>query len=651
MKTFTTRFRSLDKIDLFIEENSIKNSKNLLIQISSPFKYKQTLKDILKLLNSKFADAKIIGISSSKSLYESKITKDDIIISFTKFDKAILRLEHSFSTNEHFDYDKNLAKNIILDDTKALILFSTFDLNGQRLLENINKIDDDILVTGIAGSDELEFKDSFVISNTDVIESGYVVVSISGDIDVKNFYKIDWDAISKEFVVTKSKANRVFTLDDSLVVDIYKSYTGIDIKNLQRVSLQFPFIVQRDGFDLTMQIVDINSDGSVIFNTDIKEGEKLRLSFCDIDKSLNYKLPLNNSYEDIFLYSSVAREAFIPKLHSIELDQLKSQNIGFGAYGYGEYFKNSDLTLSLNNSICGLMLSENKNSIKTDRKLNKKYLNSDYETIKILSNIAKSSSNELELLNKKLQTKIDNSIKDIRKKESLMIHNSRLAQLGEMLALIAHQWRQPLSAISATTTGMQIKLEIDSADKKYLLNSLDHIEKYVLHLSDTIDDFTNFFKPNKKKESITVGEIIKKSLFISSSLLSKNSIEIVQKYNSKDELYTYPNELVQVILNLIKNSVNILVKRDIKDPTIFIKEYKKENLIVIEISDNGGGIDSKIFDKIFEPYFSSNSAKDSLGLGLYMSKFIIEESCKGSLDVSNSSNGAVFKITLDSLNS
>ena len=649
MKTFTTRFRDIDKLKVFIDENKIENSNNLLIQISSPTSYKRDLKNILNFLKEILKDAKILGVSTSVSIFEEKISKDNIVISFTIFEKATLKLSYLKATESSFDDGKSMAMDIVSDDTKALILFSTFDVNRQRLLNGIESVSKGIDLVGLVGSDDLNFSESFVISDRVILDSGYVLLSISGDIDVKSFYKSDWEPVSKEFIVTKTSQNRVFTLDNTPLLDIYDHYTGSDEKNYPKLSLQFPFSINKDGKVITLQIVKTFNDGSALFNTDIKKGDRLRLSFCSVDSFENYIYKDLDSYEQIFFYSSLARERFIKKLHIDELNRLKSINIAFGSYGYGEYFN----SMALNNSISALLLSENgvKKSQKKVNKNSKQIKDSSYESMKILSNIAKSSSNELELLNKKLKIKIDSSIKEIRKKESLMIHNSRLASLGEMLALIAHQWRQPLSAISATATGMQIKLEIGSAKKEYLLESLEHIEKYVLHLSDTIDDFTNFFKPNKKKESVRVEEIIKKALFISSSLLSKHSIEVVQKYSKDDKLYTYPNEIVQVILNIIKNSVNIFIKREIKDPTIYINEYKSNDKIIIELGDNGGGIDDKIIDKIFDPYFSKSSDKGSMGLGLYMSKFIIEESCKGRLEVLNSTDGATFKIILDSLNS
>jgi signal transduction histidine kinase len=364
----------------------------------------------------------------------------------------------------------------------------------------------------------------------------------------------------------------------------------------------------------------------------------------------------NGDFESLFIYSSLARERFINQIHLKELESITLLQNSFGGYGYGEFFQSGENSYLLNHSITFLALlesSQNKSSRTIKRR--KRYARSkedtkDLKTIEILSNIAKVSSHELELLNKKLNYKIESGVREMRKKESILIHNSRLAQLGEMLGLIAHQWRQPLSAISATATGMQVKLELDSANKEYLLESLDHIEKYVLHLSETIDDFTNFFKPVKKRENVEIKELIKKALFISSSLLSKNSIELIEKYCSDDKIYTYPNEIVQVILNIIKNSSNALEKNKIPNPEIYINEYKKGDKVVIEISDNAGGIDKKIIDKIFEPYFSTKDSKESMGLGLYMSKFIIEESCQGKLEVENSQRGAKFRITLETIN-
>ena len=279
-----------------------------------------------------------------------------------------------------------------------------------------------------------------------------------------------------------------------------------------------------------------------------------------------------------------------------------------------------------------------------------------YKKLKVLNSeleekteqVARHSAQVVDL-NATLEQRVKDELDKNREKEKQLILQSRLAQMGEMISMIAHQWRQPLSAISATSVSLRLKAELGRADREIVIKLSGDIAKYSEHLSSTIDDFRNFFKPNKESEIATYNELIKSVLgIINSSLISKN-IKLIQELESKNEFNTYSNELKQVILNLVKNAEDVLIENSIENPYIKIKTYelKDEKLkYVLEISDNGGGISPDIIDKIFDPYFSTKLDKNGTGLGLYMSKIIIQEHCMGTLDVYNNKDGAIFKIKL-----
>jgi signal transduction histidine kinase len=208
--------------------------------------------------------------------------------------------------------------------------------------------------------------------------------------------------------------------------------------------------------------------------------------------------------------------------------------------------------------------------------------------------------------------------------------------------MIAHQWRQPLSAISATSGTISLKARRDRLDKDTVMELANSITKYAQHLSSTIDDFRNFFKDKKDKDTISLKEVVEATLHIVNMSLENANIKINLDLVSDKEIQTYANELKQVILNIIKNAQDVLVDKEIQNPQIDI--YADNTTIVIR--DNAGGIPKEIIDKIFDPYFSTKTKKDGTGLGLYMSKIIIEEHCGGKISVYNGDNGAVFKIEL-----
>jgi len=259
--------------------------------------------------------------------------------------------------------------------------------------------------------------------------------------------------------------------------------------------------------------------------------------------------------------------------------------------------------------------------------------------------------------NKELEEEIAKAVEETRQKEKILQEQSRLAQMGEMISMIAHQWRQPLGAISSSIIGIQNKIAIgkfdlgDAKDKDRFLSFLEKkhngINGYVQFLSTTIDDFRNFFKPDKQKELIDITLPIKRALSIVKVSMSSKGIEIESNFENNDEIKVYQNELMQVILNILKNSEDNFKEKNIRNGKVILKTFKEDKKYILSMSDNGGGIELDIIKKIFNPYFSTKNEKNGTGLGLYMSKIIIEEHHKGKLTANNIDGGVEFKIVLN----
>ena len=245
---------------------------------------------------------------------------------------------------------------------------------------------------------------------------------------------------------------------------------------------------------------------------------------------------------------------------------------------------------------------------------------------------------ENELLNQKIQKEEEK----IKRQEEIMQQQHRLAQMGEMIAMIAHQWRQPLSAITAASVAISVKASRDKLDAQTAIELSTKIQEFSRHLSMTIDDFRNFFKSNKQKTSTDFKKISENVLSILEDSLKKNNIEVSCQYENVEEFVSYEGELKQVLLNLIKNSEDALIENNISEKKIMLIINKK----CLQICDNAGGIDDTILSKIFDPYFSTKTKKDGTGLGLYMSKVIVEDHCNGILKVNNTIDGAMFEIIL-----
>jgi len=252
---------------------------------------------------------------------------------------------------------------------------------------------------------------------------------------------------------------------------------------------------------------------------------------------------------------------------------------------------------------------------------------------------------QLKKLNETLENRIKKETQKNEEKQKVMFWQSRLASLGEMLANIAHQWRQPLTELSLTLYAMKNSIMQDNKDEaeEYYRES----KKIIKNMSDTIDDFTNFFRPDKEKHCFKVSESINEALSILEKIITKEMINIKVEVEVEDvEVLGIANELSQVIINLIRNSKDAFVQNGILIREMTIKTKKENGFVVIEVWDNAGGIKEKNIYKIFEPYFTTKHKSHGTGLGLFMSKMICEQGLGGSLDVRSKKQATVFSIKI-----
>lgn len=230
--------------------------------------------------------------------------------------------------------------------------------------------------------------------------------------------------------------------------------------------------------------------------------------------------------------------------------------------------------------------------------------------------------------------------------EKMMITQSRMAIMGEMIGMIAHQWRQPITVIGMITNNTILTLEFDELNKQSLLDDLNVVDKQIHYLSTTIDDFRNFFRPNKLPQNITLREISNDLL----TMLGKNyknfGINLSFDGDVDTPFVTYKNELMQVFLNILTNAKDAFEERHLPEPFILFRAVHSEEMITFSIQDNAGGIADNIIDKIFDPYFSTKAEKNGTGLGLYMSAIIIEKHLGGSIHVCSDSGGTIFTIAI-----
>ena len=274
------------------------------------------------------------------------------------------------------------------------------------------------------------------------------------------------------------------------------------------------------------------------------------------------------------------------------------------------------------------------------------------------------ATKQLKKLNDNLSQEVEEKIEKIRLKDQMLFQQAKMASMGEMIANIAHQWRQPLGSINSAIIGLKSKLAIEKFDLNttqgrdactdYFDQKLSKMEDYTKHLTNTIDDFRNFFKPNKDKTEFMISEVITTSINLLSANFQDSGIEILTDIKDK-KVYSLENELMQVIINILNNAKDALKKTTCHPyRVIYITTKSKGDVISITIKDSAGGVDEKIKNKILEPYFTTKHQSTGTGIGLYMSKEIIEKHLKGTLSTTNvhfphentHCHGAEFTITI-----
>ena len=241
-----------------------------------------------------------------------------------------------------------------------------------------------------------------------------------------------------------------------------------------------------------------------------------------------------------------------------------------------------------------------------------------------------------------LKKRVAEEVEKNRKHELLMLQQNRMAQMGELLSMIAHQWRQPLNNLSLLNHMINKKFEENRLDKE----AMDHFRKAsrrnIELMSGTIDDFRDFYRPEGKRRRFVINTVLEKTLEMVRPAFARDGISLESSLEGPYEICGYANGLAQVIHNILNNARDALKEHDSGAKRITVRLRKKEDRIVLSIGDTAGGVPAEILDRIFDPYFSTKSERNGTGLGLYMSKKIVEEQLDGKLCVHNGEEGAIF---------
>ena len=261
---------------------------------------------------------------------------------------------------------------------------------------------------------------------------------------------------------------------------------------------------------------------------------------------------------------------------------------------------------------------------------------------------------ELDNINNKLEEKVKEEISKNETKDKLIAQQNKMAAMGEMIGNIAHQFRQPLTAISATSSSIKFEIDLGSTSYDEIKTKLTKVESYVKHLSNTIEDFRCFFQEDKEKTTFNLANSIEKDLFLVDASYVSNSIKLIKEYDENITVKQFKNELTQSLLNIFNNAKDVLIQNNIKHKLVFLTIKKENNQAIISIKDNGGGVDESVLSHLFKEKVSTKDHDKGTGIGLYMTRQMIEDHMGGTIQVKNAKyiynneyyKGAEFIITL-----
>lgn len=765
MKTYNYRIDN-DNLSGIFNKNyeEITKSTSVLIQVFSG-QNKKRFEDILRFLESKFENAKIIASSTDGEIYEGKVFGFTTVVSISTFDATELKLAYA-QENSAFDNGVALAKKLVTPKTKLLIVFADGILcNGEEFLNGIYSIAPHVKVAGGLSGDNAKFENCYVGLQSQLYDKGAVAVSFDSDVlHVKSLYNFGWSKVGRKHTITKSEKNRVYTIDNITAVNFYKKYLGSQVTNdLPATGIEFPLIMKKNGIMVARAIIEKHSDGSLSFAGNLLEGTEVYFGIGKAEKIVMNPLKVHSiNVESFFIYSCMARRRFVSDLVKYEIVPFANLAPTSGFFTYGEFYTDKRPEL-FNETLTAVALSESNHrvdlvDITQDKDIasRKKTYSALIHILDVTTKELQEESDKLQNLKKELEAKDLNmsiiqemahignwtldlesgeitwskesfkifnrdpsegapsylefmnmvveedrekvieaqekfndgnihsieikirrndgkiltmiesgkmifkddkpvkiigtslDITEIKMKDNIIAQQSKLAQMGEMINMIAHQWRQPLNAISASAIQLSMQNDMDLLTDEKIRQTTLFIENMTQEMSDTINDFMNFTKPANEKESIEIKKIIDDILHLMGAQLKNHNIDFSSDIEDRLTVYTYKKDLEHVLINLISNSRDAFENSNNENKTIALKAYTKNDICIIKVIDNAGGIEASIIDRIFEPYFTTKEQGKGTGLGLYMSKKMIKDNLAGDIQVKSFNDKTEFIITLSS---
>jgi CBS domain-containing protein/signal transduction histidine kinase len=576
------------------------------------------------------------------------LTESDIVNGFKKDinlnDRAYkFATKHVIYTHENrpiefafnFLSEHNIRRIVLVDDEEKFAGIVMQEDLFDYLEEDVYKVDLKISHIIKTNQNIITVKEddllSYALKLMQKHHIGSIVVTngltFSGILTEKDILKLTYFEVNMEEKISLHMSKPVISIDkDSLVTEVIELMKRKMIRRVLVTDQDKNLIAILTNRDI---LKHIKGNYSRILQLKIKHAQEI----MDFLPEAILELFIDNTHQIIYWMNKKAKEFFGKDLIDKEVTTI------FSVEDWSDIYNSFQISsaivnkrVNINNQIFEISGTLSKN-------LNNRYIKLIFKDV-----------TEHESTKKKLQLEIDRQIEKRLENEYLLMQQSKLATMGEMIGHIAHQWRQPLAQLGGIFMNLDAADDFKELTRTYLKKKTKKGNELIKYMSHTIDDFRHFFEPNRTKKRFELSKYIQSAVNIIEASLTYYHIEL-QIITPKEPIFIfgYPSEFAQVVLNLLDNAKDVLIERKIQNPKIKIETKIEKNEVIIQIQDNGGGIDDKNIDKIFDIYFTTKAKTGGSGLGLYMSKLIIESKEMGEISVKNTQLGALFFIKLQKI--
>jgi len=668
MRQLVHYYTEYELFTLWCEEHKINNSDKLLIEINYPNDNSKQLQILLSDLSESFPDATIVGMQSFGSLKNHKVSdlNREPIISIIEFETSTIS---SLLIDLNKDYVKGQEKEHIADmaeiekylqaDTQAIEILSSY--NNCYTSSFINQIGEDFSHLKIFGGGSTnkssDLSNSFVFYNGEIYNKAVILIFMHGEnLSVELYQAFDWKPISKKKKITKTEGTSIMTMENSPSLDIYRKYFP-NIEQDISVFLQVPLYITKGNLSYSVHIIDIDSSNQSIHTAQpLHENDVVQLSIGNYNDMMNrtkeiYKFLSKTPAQALWIGSSISYEYGFRIPVNYYLSNIKGNNHIFGYTTSQEYFNqenhpntyhNQTFIMAAITESCSSYIeleTYHDENITPFETANKNIYSIMHKTANELNRLTENleirvnqRTKELKTLNDDLQVRINDAVRKVKRQNAIMNQQSRLASMGEILENIAHQWRQPLNAVSWIMNDTLIKAQLGKADEIKIEEVAKKVNNSIQFLSNTIEDFRRFVDKSDMAQTFNLKTTIESTIMLIKETLTKSKIHIKLNCDNDITYKGFENDFKHVIMNLINNARDAFEENGIIDGEISIRVYHEKDELIIAVRDNAGGIEKPILKNIFEPYFTTKHKTQGTGLGLYMSKNLIQK-VHGTIDV------------------